>query len=212
MRWIICSIVLLLSALRSPAQDRQELFFADPTIFVHEGAYYLTGTRGMPGGVNGFSVLESRDLKTWSTPAGSKEQMILTQGAQTFGTKGFWAPQLFREKDTYYLTYTANEQTVLATSPSLLGPYTQETVGPIDPSEKNIDSYVFKDDDGRFYLYHVRFDNGNYLWVAEFDLEKGRIKPETLKKCFDQTEPWEATPAYKSVPIMEGPSVMNLKG
>lgn len=212
MRWIICSIALSLSALQSPAQDRQELFFADPTIFVHEGTYYLTGTRGMPGGVNGFSVLESRDLKTWSTPAGSKEQMILTQGAQTFGTKGFWAPQLFREKDTYYLTYTANEQTVLATSPSLLGPYTQETVGPIDPSEKNIDSYVFKDDDGRFYLYHVRFDNGNYLWVAEFDLEKGRIKPETLKKCFDQTEPWEATPAYKSVPIMEGPTVMKLKG
>ena len=40
---------------------------------------------------------------------------------------------------------------------------------------------------------------------------KGKIKPETLTKCFDQTEPWEATPNYKSAPIMEGPTVIKLK-
>lgn len=195
------------------AQEKQEIFFADPTIHMDNGKYYLTGTGGSGRGASGFAVLESTDLKTWSKPAGAGQSahMLLTQGEQAFGTEGFWAPQLFKADDTYYLTYTANEQTVLAQSRSLLGPYTQAEVAPIDGSEKNIDSYVFKDDDGKYYLYHVRFSNGNYLWVAEFDLESGKIKPETLRKCFDQTEPWEATPAYESAPIMEGPTVFRLK-
>ncbi len=196
------------------AQERQELFFADPTIYVEDGTYYLTGTGGSGrGAAAGFAVLTSTDLKTWTAPAGASDPVhrILTKGEQAFGTEGFWAPQLFKEKGTYYLTYTANEQTVLTQSASLLGPYTQAKVAPIDGEEKNIDSYIFKDDDGKHYLYHVRFADGNYLWVAEFDLEKGEIKPETLTKCFDQTEPWEATPAYESAPIMEGPTVIKLK-
>lgn len=195
------------------AQDKQEIFFADPTIYVNGDKYYLTGTKGTREGPAGFAVLESKDLKNWAPPAGADDfvYMILTMGDQTYGTRGFWAPQIFEAGDTYYLTYTANEQTVLASSASVLGPYRQDNVAPIDNTEKNIDSFVFKDDDGKYYLYHVRFNEGNYLWVAEFDLEKGKIKPETLKKCFNQTEPWEATPAYKSAPIMEGPTVIRLK-
>lgn len=194
------------------AQQKQEIFLADPTIFVENGTYYLTGTGGTGKTASGFSVLESKDLETWSVPAGSTEsvRMLLRQGEGAFGSEGFWAPQLFKADGTYYLTYTANEQTVLAESADLLGPYIQPAVAPIDGSEKNIDSYIYKDDDGKYYLYHVRFSNGNYLWVAEFDLEKGEIKPETLTKCFEQTEAWEATPAYESAPIMEGPTVIRL--
>lgn len=206
--------VLSFSAMRLSAQEEQDLFFADPTIYVDNGKYYLTGTGGSAGGAPGFSMLESDDLKTWALPTGANDavHMILTQGDQTYGTEGFWAPQLFKATDTYYLTYTANEQTVLAQSTTLFGPYRQKEVVAIDSSEKNIDSYIFKDDDDKYYLYHVRFDDGNYLWVAEFDLAKGTIKPETLTKCFGQTEPWEATPAYGASPIMEGPTVVKLKG
>lgn len=206
--------ILLTTVMQSAAQEKQELFFADPTIAIENGKYYLTGTGGTGRGASGFSILESKDLKTWAPPTGASNSTyrILTKGDQAFGTEGFWAPQLFKINDAYYLTYTANEQTVLAQSSSLLGPYRQPEIAPIDGSAKNIDSYVFKDDDGKYYLYHVRFANGNYLWVAEFDVEKGKIKPETLQKCFDQTEPWEATPAYESAPIMEGPTVIKLKG
>jgi beta-xylosidase len=58
----------------------------------------------------------------------------------------------------------------------------------------------------------VRFARGNFLWVAEFDLAAGRIKPATLKQCFGRTDSWEATSSYVSVPIMEGPTVIKLKG
>jgi xylan 1,4-beta-xylosidase len=212
MKYIICSI-LFFFGLKVSAQKIREIFFADPTIFAEGGKYYLTGTGGNRGGTAGFSVLESNDLKSWHLPAGGSDSlfMILTRGFKVFGSGGFWAPQIIKAADTYYLTYTANEQCALARSGSVLGPYTQNEVTAIDSSEKNIDPFIFKDDDGKYYLFHVRFNNGNYLWVAEFDIQIGRIKKETLKKCFDQTEPWEATSAFKSAPIMEGPSVIRLK-
>ena len=210
MKYIIYSIMLLATS-HLLAQNRQEIFLADPTIYQEKDTYYLVGTKNRPP--LGFSVLTSKDLKNWVVPGnqGDSLYMILNQGDQTFGTKGFWAPQILKEGTTYYLTHTANEQTVLTKSHSLMGPFRQGEVGPIDGSEKNIDSYIFKDDDGKYYLYHVRFDHGNFLWVAEFDLKNGVIKPETLTKCFDQTEPWEATPNYESDPIMEGPTVIKLK-
>ena len=212
MRAIIIYSIFLIVSMQAIAQKKREVFFADPTIYVNDGKYYLTGTRGNKGPL-GFSILESKDLKSWASPAVATDSvlMILSKGNETFGTGGFWAPQIFKSENKYYLSYTANEQTALAQSRSLLGPYRQKEVAPIDGSEKNIDSYIFKDDDGKYFLYHVRFDKGNYLWVAEFDMNKGKIKPETLKKCFGQTEPWEATPAYKSAPIMEGPTVIKLK-
>ena len=100
----------------------------------------------------------------------------------------------------------------MAEADSWKGPFVQNTIKPIDGSEKNIDSFLFKDDDGKYYLYHVRFNHGNYIWVGEFDLQKGAIKLETLKKCLDCTEAWENTPNYVSDPIMEGPTVIKLDG
>jgi xylan 1,4-beta-xylosidase len=212
LKFILLSSIILIAGLQLIAQEKKEIFFADPTIIVYGGKYYLTGTKG-GGGAPGFAILESKDLKNWTLSNGSSgpECMILNKGDQTFGTGGFWAPQIFRAGQMYYLAYTANEQNVLAESSSLLGPYRQKEISPIDGSAKNIDSFVFKDDDGKYYLYHVRFNNGNYIWVAEFDLKTGKINPETLTKCFNQTESWEATSNFESAPIMEGPTVVKIK-
>lgn len=204
-------VSIFLVAAQLKAQESKEIFLADPTIYQEGDTYYLVGTKNRPP--LGFSILTSKDLKSWTVPKGQSDSlyMILNQGDQTFGTQGFWAPQILKEGNNFYLTHTADEQTVLTKSNALMGPYRQDEVRPIDGSEKNIDSYIFKDGDGKYYLYHVRFNRGNYLWVAEFDFEKGEIKSETLKKCFDQTEDWEATPNYESDPIMEGPTVIKLK-
>lgn len=202
--------VTFMSAFQLCADDWKEIMYADPTIFVENGKYYLTGTRNQEP--LGFAILESSDLEHWTVPDGTSLQLILRKGDRTYGEKGFWAPQYFKEKGTYYFTYTANEQTVIASSKSVFGPFRQKEVKPIDASAKNIDSFLFKDDDGKYYLYHVRFNKGNYLWVAEFDIKKGSVKPETLKQCMDCTELWEKTPNYKSAPVMEGPTVMKWDG
>ena len=109
---------------------------------------------------------ESTDLKEWKTANGDTLQLILRKGDSAYGERGFWAPQLFKEGNRYYLTYTANEHTALASSNSVYGPFRQDSIRPIDETAKNIDSFLFKDSDGKYYLYHVRFNKGNYLWVA----------------------------------------------
>lgn len=193
------------------AQDNQ-IYFADPTVFVENGKYYLTGTIG--DGPKGFAILESTDLKHWRSGNGDPFRMILSPGEKVFGTDMFWAPQIFKDNGRYYLTYSANEQTAVASSASLTGPYLRDVsdVRPIDGSEKNIDSFIFKDDDGKYYLYHVRFNHGNYIWVAEFDLAKGTIKKETLRQCLRYTEDWEKTDPDLWDPIMEGPTVIKRDG
>lgn len=192
------------------ATQQNEIAFADPTIFVENNTYYLTGTRNrIP---QGFAILESTDLKKWKTANGDTLQLILHQGDTVYGERNFWAPQILKEEGKYYMTYSANEHTSIASSSSIHGPFQQTEVGPVDDSEKNIDSFLFKDSDGTYYFYHVRFNKGNFLWVAEFDMQSGHIKPETLKKCFDNTDSWETTPNFKSAPIMEGPTVIKMDG
>lgn len=195
---------------KKQVKQGEEIFFADPTVFVQDGTYYLTGTRNAEP--LGFQLLKSDDLRFWKEAGADTLGLVLRKDHTAFGEKGFWAPQILKHNGRYLMTYTASEQTALARSESIGGPYTQEIIEPIDGSEKNIDSFLFKDEDGKYYLYHVRFYNGNYIWVAEFDIDKGKIKPETLKKCFDCTEEWERTSNYKSEPIMEGPTVIKKDG
>ncbi|OJV34751.1 MAG: beta-xylosidase [Bacteroidales bacterium 36-12] len=190
--------------------NANEIFFADPTIYSENGVYYLTGTRNKEP--LGFTMLESKDLKTWTLSSVAPEKMILKKGSNVYGEHGFWAPQILNENGQYLLTYTANEQVVIASSNQLNGLYTQDVIEPIDSSEKNIDSYIFKDDDGKYYLYHVRFNDGNYLWVADFDMATGKINKESLVQCFGATQPWETSPVYQSAPIMEGPTVIKMDG
>ena len=183
----------------------EQIAFADPTIIRQGANYYLTGTTNTTP--QGFSMLVSKDLKNWTSTG-----PLLTEGPQVFGNKGFWAPQLYLNGKTWQLAYTANEQVAVAESSSFTGPFTQKQVKAVDASEKNIDPFIFTDDDGKTYLYHVRFNNGNYLWVAAYDKNTMSIDPTTLKKCIDNTEAWENTPDYPAAPIMEGPTVIKHKG
>lgn len=212
--FLVFIALITLQACRKPAAETsastKEIFFADPTIFSENGKYYLTGTRNIEP--LGFTIMVSDDLRNWHDASTDSLGMLLKKGERSYGDEGFWAPQLLNENGTYYLTYTANEQTALAQSHTLTGLYTRDKMTPIDPTEKNIDSFIFKDDDGKYYLYHVRFNKGNYIWVAEFNLHTGTILPETLRQCFGITQDWEATPAYESDPIMEGPTVIKMDG
>ena len=175
---------------------------ADPTVVVWQGKYYLTGTSGDSS--KGFTLLESTDMTHWTTAG-----QALTKGDQTFGTKGFWAPQIVKWGDNkWVMAYTANEQVAIAWADKLSGPYRQTTVGAWDDTENNIDPFIFRDDDGQCYLYHVRFNNGNYIWVARVDKTTLAIDRSSLRQCLQCTEKWENTGAYPSSPIMEGPTVI----
>ena len=80
---------------RADSVNEKEITYADPTIYVENGKYYLTGTRNQEP--QGFAILESTDLEHWTVPDGSSLQLILRKGDRTYGEKGFWAPQYFKD-------------------------------------------------------------------------------------------------------------------
>ncbi len=179
------------------------IYLADPTIFFHDGIYYLYGTGG---NTEGFLVYESSDLKTWKGPVGANGGYALIKG-QTYGNKGFWAPQVFKSGKRFFMAYTANENIAIAESDHPRGPFKQQSFTTISGMGKQIDPFVFVDDDGKKYLYHVRLQNGNRLFIAEMKDDFSDIKAETLKECISATESWENT-ANSEWPVAEGPTVL----
>jgi len=186
-------------------QPGDSIYLADPTIFYHEGTYYLYGT----GGRKGFLVYTSPDMKSWKGPAGLKDGYALFKG-DAYGTSGFWAPQVFYTAGRFYMAYTANEHIAIAESDSPLGPFRQQVIKPVSGTGRQIDPFVFIDDDGKKYLYHVRVANGNRIFVAELKDDLSDIKPRTAKECISATAPWENT-AHASWPVTEGPTVLKHK-
>ena len=200
-----CLKVLLLVNFAVVAQkSTDDILLADPTIFEEDGVFYLYGTKedaAIAGA--GFLVYTSTDLEHWSGPVGATDGYAFKKGAG-FGTKGFWAPQVFKHKERYYMAYTANEQIAIATADSPLGPFTNSGTA-LAASVKQIDPFVFFDD-GKAYLYHVRLQEGNRIFVAELTEDLSAIKTETLNECLHATTGWENT-QNTDWPVSEGPTV-----
>lgn len=176
---------------------------ADPTIFLDKGIYYLYGTSSD----DGFLVYQSTDLKKWSGPVGKNSGGFALSKGQSFGTKGFWAPQVFKQGAKYFMAYTANERIVIAESDNPLGPFKQNELKPLPADGLQIDPFVFKDNDGKFYLYHVRLSKGNRIFVAELNADFSAVREETLKECITATQTWENTQAV-NWSVTEGPTVI----
>jgi len=180
---------------------------ADPTIICVDKKYYLYGTGGSKGNVDsGFEVYTSSDMKIWRGPVGVRSGYALAKG-DVIGTSGFWAPHVFSYNSKLYMAFTANEQIAIAKSDSPYGPFRQDTMRFISGVNKQIDPYVFLDEDGKIYLYHVRLDKGNKIYVAEMKHDLSDIKPETSHFCLDATETWENTDKT-SWSVTEGPTVI----
>ncbi|MGV3540600.1 MAG: family 43 glycosylhydrolase, partial [Rufibacter sp.] len=121
----------------------KDIPLADPTIFFHDGTYYLYGT----GSPQGFKVYTSKDLKTWKGPVGNRDGFAFKKG-DGFGNSKFWAPQVFRYNGKFHIAYVADEGIALATSDSPLGPFTNPEMKAIEAPVKQIDPFLFIDDDG----------------------------------------------------------------
>jgi len=192
--------------------ELKDVFLADPTIFYNEETYYLYGTTtgNSPLNGEGVQVYTSSDQKKWKGPAGSQGGLALKKG-DAFGSQGFWAPQVLQYNSQFYMIYTANENIAVATSDSPLGPFENKSKEPLAATVKQIDPYVFIDDDGKKYLYHVRLTNGNRIFVAELNDDLLSIKPETLTECIAAQLQWENTQNV-DWSVAEGPTVLKKEG
>ncbi len=115
---------------------------ADPAVVFHEGLYYLYAT-GAVDGDNGYRVYTSSDMVDWR------------RGPVVFrpGQPHVWAPDVWRDPDSgrFYLYYTANKTIGVAEAAGPEGPF----VGERKLVDSAIDAHLFRDDDGRLYLYYV---------------------------------------------------------
>lgn len=187
--------------------EQECIRMADPAIFRDkDGMYYLYGTD--PDSNQGFKVFRSKDLKVWEGAVGILDGYVLTPKT-SWGTKGFWAPQVFCHNDKYYMVYTADEQIAVATSDSPCGPFSQKERRKIPSDVKQIDPFVFFDTDGKAYLYHVRLTEGNRVYVAELNDDLMSVKEETACECIHAGSGWENT-ADAEWPVAEGPAVIRL--
>jgi beta-xylosidase len=165
-----CKEVVSKEAKPGKSNTEESILLADPTIFHYENTYYLYGTSGRDAN-QGFEVYTSEDKINWEGPKGANDGYALRK-EESFGDQGFWAPQVFEYNGKFHMAYTANENIAIATAGHPTGPFVQSDKAALEAPVKQIDPFIFMDDDGKKYLYHVRLTEGNRIFVAVLLLKK----------------------------------------
>lgn len=200
--------IALLAGKQSTAQENASLsdtasfmYMADPTIYYKDGKYYLYGT---------YDIDNSKGIKIYISqqPGIFKESnsRLALRKADAYGTANFWAPQIWQQGKRFYMAYVANEHIGIAESTTPIGPFTGKAT-PLITDRKTIDPFIFKDNDGKLYLFHVEFSNGNKIYVAQLKNDLSGIYPETDVLCLEALDPWE----MKMEHVIEGPTVVKHK-
>ena len=175
---------------------------ADPDVLFSNGTYYLYSTTPLDDD-KGIKVYTSTDLVHWTDKG-----LAMSKGKDNWGEKDFWAPDLIERDGKFYMYYTANEHLCMSTSDSPLGPFKQKKVEPFHSDTKEIDAHAFADDNGQYYLYFVRFHNGNEIWGAKLNDDMDTIDENSLTKLLVPSQPWEQDMAK----INEGPYMLKKDG
>lgn len=165
---LLCCFGLLQALQAQPAKTADNATYVNPLpvrlgdpYVLHTGdIYYLYGT-SRP---NGFEAYRSADLVHWQ-PVG---QVYTCDKERSWGTGAFWAPEVYKVKDKYYMFYSAqwrhnptneleNFRIGVAVADSPEGPFADLSDKPVfDPGYPIIDADVFFDSDGQAYLYYSR--------------------------------------------------------
>lgn len=187
-----------------PEETSRNVLFGDPFVLVENGTYYMYGTSHK----DGIKVYRSKDMITWEGPCGAREGLALHKD-DVWGEKLFWAPEIFKLDNKFYMFFTADQRSLVAVSDSPLGPFTQPIQQPL-LDFRSIDGSLFIDTDGKKYYYFVNFTpSGMQSWVAEITFGATGMSPlptiklETMKKCIGQSQPWEMDQS-----VNEGPCIL----
>lgn len=81
----------------------EDINIRDPYILVHDGMYYMYGTRSATcwGLADGFDCYKSKDLKEWDGPV-----EIFHKPEIFFADRFYWAPECYYYQDSFYLVTT----------------------------------------------------------------------------------------------------------
>lgn len=138
-------------------------WYADPEATVFGKSYWIYPTYSAPYKQQVFfDAFSSPDLVTWT-----KHSHILDSTAVKWAKKAMWAPAIIEKDGKYYLFFGANDihddkkeeggiGVAVADNPA--GPFRdylgKPLVGQIHNGAQPIDQFVFKDQDGKYYLIY----------------------------------------------------------
>ena len=178
--------------------------FADPFILFDKGMYYAYGTSSP----NGICVAQSKDLKNWKMGVGRSREGLALYKDDSFGSKHFWAPEVYRVNGRYVMYYSAETHVCAAVAEHPCGPFRQIKQEPMMSDMHTIDSSLFFDQKGNPWMVFVKC--GNEIWVTELEKDCLHVKPGTRHEILRATEPWEVRNPHCHV--AEGPFVIYAKG
>ena len=161
---------------------------ADPAVILHENLYYLYST-GDVDGDNGYRVYTSPDLVNWK-----RGQVVFRPGQPHV-----WAPDVWRDPNSgrFFLYYTANRTVGVAEAAGPEGPFFVRQ----KLFDSAIDAHLFRDDDGRLYIYVVQLPGFRITVQPLASPTELTGEPQVI---LQPESPWE----IKNGRVTEGPWVI----
>ena len=112
-----------------------EINIRDPFVLLHEGVYYLYGTRGATcwGPASGFDVYVGRDLAEWEGPIACFEN-----DGTFWADRDYWAPEVHPWRGAFYMfasfkSETRHRGTAILRAEKPEGPFVPWSDGPVTP-------------------------------------------------------------------------------
>ena len=182
-------------------------WYADPEGAVLDGQYWVFPTYSADFDDQTFmDAFSSPDLVTWT-----KHPRVLDKKDVSWARRAMWAPAVMHANGKYYLFFSANDVHEgevggigVATASRPEGPYKDALGKPLINEIVNgaqpIDQFVFRDDDGQYYMYYGGWGHCN---VAKMSPDLMSIVPFA-----DGSKFHEVTPEN----YVEGPFMLKRKG
>ncbi|MBQ6051443.1 MAG: glycoside hydrolase family 43 protein [Bacteroidaceae bacterium] len=183
-------------------------WYADPEGAVLDGQYWVFPTFSAPYDKQlFFDAFSSPDLVNWT-----KHERVLEQKNIPWLRRALWAPAVIEANDKFYVFFGGNDVhegeiggigVAVADCPE--GPYKDALGKPLINEIVNgaqpIDQFVFRDDDGQYYMYYGGWRHCNMC----------KLSPDLLSIV-----PWEDGQKFHEVTpseeYVEGPFMLKRKG
>ncbi|WP_206733657.1 glycoside hydrolase family 43 protein [Pseudoxanthomonas composti] len=172
------AVFLSLGLASAPVQAGNPVFpgwYADPEAAVFDNTYWIFPTTSAAyEDQTVFDAFSSKDLVNWTKHPG-----VLTNAAVPWAKKAMWAPAVVENKGKYYFFFGANDiqsdeefggiGVAVADKPE--GPYRdligKPLVGKFHNGAQPIDQFVFKDDDGTWYMIYGGWKHANIVKLKD---------------------------------------------
>ncbi|HEY0334287.1 MAG TPA: glycoside hydrolase family 43 protein [Stenotrophomonas sp.] len=150
-------------------------WYADPEAAVFNKTYWIYPTSSLPYAEQiGFDAFSSPDLVHWT-----RHPNVLSMDAIPWAKQALWAPSVVENGGKYYFFFAANDiqsdaeiggiGVAVADRPE--GPYRdllgKPLIGQFHNGAQPIDQFVFKDDDGAWYMIYGGWKHANIVRLKD---------------------------------------------